>query len=1477
MITTTNVMWTCLPNGIVTPGASPLTLKLSVVATPQVVSSGGDTIAGTVFQNWPAFIRAVAASSGWIVAFDNATASATATMTKHIDPTPDFNVDGSLLWQAIFPPTTPVTTTQTAQTATADYKIHSFDAGAIAAAVRAAHRYVVASHARHGKLVLTGSDPYSALLAQRKQAKRLLPKMATALRGHTGGAAHKVLREAYQAETGELGIGYELMRHALFYDHDKHRARQRRERLQRSAVRPMDGTTTPVDSDFNSIIGHLGGQPLLLRKLGLVVDLEFAPPPAVATYITGLKGAVTPPNAWKIYMSMPPAATFAPNLPGIDPSPLQYVVPSTYADVTSVVFRTTVLGAPSATGGGSINSGFLPLGDGAQYSVYTEDTEGSPIKLDIASQTTSAGTDTAAPVPAFRTSGIALSQTARDASLETAFAKQAQLTKSYWLNAGNGANELLNAEDVVRGYAVDIQVTNAAGVTTPFQSVHLRDSRLYFPGLSSVAGAPTGTPTSFVVSDEGYTKAAAANAPDDGDELDLHSALFGWEGWSLAVQRPGRSITAATPEGDTVQTETPLQPVNAPVANFPTGQFTVRAKAGSLPRLRFGSTYTLRARVIDLAGNDTSVGNAGASANMIPSASVTYLRYEPVPNPVVLLQAPLTEGEHVENLVIRSNPWGPVAQNAAQYAAAAAASTTLAPMNPYQATSARWVAPPKGSWSQAEAMGAFDPSYFNVISAAVAADIKSGAVAAGKSYSNATFLATKNLLFQCSQKEAGLFTHTQVWDTSNPSATSPSATNPVQIITPPTAQNLPPPTDPGQPMGTGQYNILLNNGAPVYVPYLPDVNAMGIVLQQLDDGGNPVPGTTGRRSYAPRPGTSWPEIDMPQFVLEDGGLGGALPSLAGSTSNPAGLDGSSPASNTPIAFSLAPGQQFSFSYGSIVADITKMASSDVDPSGAIDTIPTYAPYRPIALVHAVQQPKPPGVPQVAIAPRNAGDTNITITGSIAVDGLTTNSLDFTAWWAEPVDAELGTNVIEAVDQTHRRITVKEGRIQTWTLATTDTQVSFPAGSTTTPPLLEHFGDTKTRLLTFQATATSRFREYFPASLQSDATQFQNSAPAGTFTEGQLASSGVRIPSTARPIAPKILYVVPTYAWAAPTTKTTLAGTTTTSVRTGRGLRVFVDRPWYTTGDNEQLAVVVNAQGTAVPAIADLVSQWGRDPIWNPQSDQLAPLDQNQIVGGVLVPAVPLAENPSQPVTVLGFNPSAYDPVRKLWYFDIEFAASVVEAPFVRLALARFQVSSLGCPAFPNGASGDLRMSNVVLADMIKLSADRTGTYVYSPKDGSVNVTLAGHVYSSEAWSPASGTLAVNTRNDAAGYGRQVCVQVMEATVANPGEFDWYPVGNVLELDAYQLAGAAGNSTALSFIGSVPKPSGLVSGAKHQLLITEHEVFFTDVEAAFPGDSQVLNFPGLLQMAPPPPPPARPPLAENTTSRIVFSDTLALPY
>jgi len=88
-----------------------------------------------------------------------------------------------------------------------------------------------------------------------------------------------------------------------------------------------------------------------------------------------------------------------------------------------------------------------------------------------------------------------------------------------------------------------------------------------------------------------------------------------------------------------------------------------------------------------------------------------------------------------------------------------------------------------------------------------------------------------------------------------------------------------------------------------------------------------------------------------------------------------------------------------------------------------------------------------------------------------------------------------------------------------------------------------------------------------------------------------------IPNVARPDAVRLLYLVPTFVW-----DEVIAGDTKTRQRLNGGLRVYMERPWYSTGAGELLGVLVKRDGVLPTSPEDLslrkyTSEWGMDPIW----------------------------------------------------------------------------------------------------------------------------------------------------------------------------------------------------------------------------------------------------------------------------------------
>jgi hypothetical protein len=493
------------------------------------------------------------------------------------------------------------------------------------------------------------------------------------------------------------------------------------------------------------------------------------------------------------------------------------------------------------------------------------------------------------------------------------------------------------------------------------------------------------------------------------------------------------------------------------------------------------------------------------------------------------------------------------------------------------------------------------------------------------------------------------------------------------------------------------------------------------------------------------------------------------------------------------------------------------------------------PARVVTLVHAVQRPLVQPDLKGLRALRNEGDTfcgfatstltSVATTGTL-VDGPSTASVELFARWDEPVD--------DGINPPSRKTATT--RVWRRDVAPNETGVSFD--DVQIRPLLKHeFGDTKYRRVTYWMTATTRFREYFPASITNDPANITRVADEVT----------IDVPSSARPAAPKVLYVVPTFGWDVQSGQ----GANLTRTRS-IGLRVYLDRPWHSTGDGEMLGVVVPIQHTALvfppgytgdagndgtgryvpikpiqppspavkltpltvpPEIAPLVTQWGANPAY--------------AAGGISSPFAPLPEHfknaasvnylgaryPDNLYQICDFSLVAFnvefeppdtsapdrpadpgrDPHNGRWFCDIEIDAGAAYFPFIRLALVRFQ---------PNGLT---RISRTVLADFVQLAPNRTASVASNPNDSKqLTVSVSGPSYQENL---SSGNL-----------GRPVPRVVVSVQMdgGDPGSPLWIPAGET-ELKRNSSGGLAN----VLWSGTVQLP--FARGAKPmRLLIREYE-------------------------------------------------------
>ncbi|MGE5673178.1 MAG: hypothetical protein ACM3XM_04750 [Mycobacterium leprae] len=356
------------------------------------------------------------------------------------------------------------------------------------------------------------------------------------------------------------------------------------------------------------------------------------------------------------------------------------------------------------------------------------------------------------------------------------------------------------------------------------------------------------------------------------------------------------------------------------------------------------------------------------------------------------------------------------------------------------------------------------------------------------------------------------------------------------------------------------------------------------------------------------------------------------------------------------------------------------------------------PFRELTLVHAVQQPLERPAFGSIVPLRSPGQASADLNLNLHVDGKSTGKVELHARWDEMRDdlAQPGPTTM-ANCQAH------------------PCDLAVDPRACTVRALKQHaFGDTRHRLVHYSASALTRFPEYFPA----------GTTPLTLESEAEL---DVHIPASAHPDKPALAYVVPTFAWEFP--QDTLPGQIIHR-RKGGGLRVYLERPWYSSGDDEKLGVVLAIHPrpgtvwtleTARQMIERFQTQIAEDPIHPSPPTQTALQAANFRLATATAANLPLAEAPGCYAAVAAHE-VAYDPDRRLWYCDLQIDPSADSAPyfpFIKLALVRYQPYAILSPVPHN-------LSPVLLADFIQLIPDRTLSVAPSLRDkSSLALTLAG--------------------------------------------------------------------------------------------------------------------------------------------------------
>ncbi len=537
------ITWVCCP-AAVADGS----LRVAVVVVPRLEPDGDEGELGSfaALADWPSRI----AGLRWAVSFLGGPADVASSTVG--DP-PDSN-----LWRAVFPAPTPVRTMGT-DAARIDRPILSYPAAEVAALVR--EGYAAAAVAETGDRPATAADALGTAFS--------LGPLET--------FRTRLARDGNAPGSGAVARAYAF---------------------QQSAARVSDDPPAPPPTlDFHQVLTLLGDHPLLLRRLGLVIDLTV-PLAGVDTSVTGIQVSV----AFGL------------------PADLAHHLPTTALVVSPGGIDVRV--RPRDDG---FAAGVWPV-DRPEYQLESLDVDDA-VRQGVAVASGEATRPDAGP-PALRVDGIALVQTGRARALQQQLVDVRE-RRNAATSTGPGDAAVLDAEDLFRGFRVDVH-DDATGV---FRSLHARRIRYQVDGFGDLPSADA------FVEDEGFSQ----ESPTGDSELHVSERLVTWRGWSLSAPRPDgtRRVERPVPTGDPSIT----------LASLHT-HLVCEVRPGTLPRLRFGHSYRFRLRTVDLAGASIPLDGAPATA----TAELTFLRYEPVLPPTAVsagASAAFGAGETVARLVIR--------------------------------------------------------------------------------------------------------------------------------------------------------------------------------------------------------------------------------------------------------------------------------------------------------------------------------------------------------------------------------------------------------------------------------------------------------------------------------------------------------------------------------------------------------------------------------------------------------------------------------------------------------------------------------------------------------------------------------------------------------------------------------------------------------------------------------------------------------
>lgn len=489
------------------------------------------------------------------------------------------------------------------------------------------------------------------------------------------------------------------------------------------------------------------------------------------------------------------------------------------------------------------------------------------------------------------------------------------------------------------------------------------------------------------------------------------------------------------------------------------------------------------------------------------------------------------------------------------------------------------------------------------------------------------------------------------------------------------------------------------DGVQIRTPYLPDPLATAAVLADLPGSAE----TIGPVSFA---------------VSPDGGPDAGALAQSFQLVLRRGSDATPSARRTAegVEVTLPPGSAHTISLASYpapaaLAHLAQAHESSPDDMTAAERLgpilragahPMIAARKRLKLVHAVAQP-------LAAAGFVAPEVRRTLGNTTAQ--LSDSKFQVHAGSTARIDVDMAWTDLAFDPETHQYVRVPSQR-QAFSLDIPEGQdfplVSPPEGGTNGASgldgsrTLHDFPDTRRRMVKYRATATTRFRSYYPDAIEQSA-----------FTR-LLSEREIDVPSSARPAPPEVDVILPTFR----REERDRGGQGRVRKSHGGGLRIYLRHPWFSSGPGEQLGVVLSPVGSSEKPQA---TRWGGNPVKGRHLPTPFPIandmrDKPDIEPLELpVEAATLRRSTSShSVEVALYSPRFHGDGRA--FVDVELNPGLAFWPFVELSLVRYQQNALD----------DAKVSAPVRAGFAQLGPDRTLTV---KRDGTnAQVVLSGNSY-----------------------------------------------------------------------------------------------------------------------------------------------------